>query len=193
MKIIDLGCGKEKTSGAYGVDHHSFPGVDLVHDLNSHPYPIDENSFDKVIASHIVEHVHDVPALFDEIFRIAKPGAKVRIATPHFSNRSAYADPTHCHAFSVRFLDFFCGSKPRPMDFYHKATHKLLEHRFSFTPFHDPARFSLVSLRLSFSMVFRLMGIEALANAHPDFYEFYLAAIFPARDIFAEVEVIKEG
>jgi len=193
MNILDLGCGANKRPGAFGVDWADGPQVDLVHDLDRFPYPIDDNSFDHVVASHIVEHLIDVPGFFREIHRICTPGALVEVVTPHFSNRSAYADPTHHHAFSVRFLDFFCGSSPRPLDFFHKAAHYMLEHRFEFTPFDTPTPFAMQSLRLSFSKLFTWIGVAAIANNALDLYEFYFAFVLPARDIFAELKVVKEG
>jgi hypothetical protein len=35
------------------------------------------------------------------------------------------------------------------------------------------------------------VGIQWLANRFPDFYELYLAFIFPARDLYVTLEVIK--
>lgn len=193
MKIIDFGCGKNKRSDSFGVDFRPFDGVDLVHNLNEFPYPIADNSYDFIVASHIVEHLNDVPGFMDEVYRIAKPGAEIEIITPHFSNRSAFADPTHKWAFSVRFLDFFCHSKPRPLGLWNKAVHFLLEHRFDFEPFVNPPLFELTSLRLTFSRIFRYLQIALAANTLPDLYEFYFAFIFPARDISARLKVIKEA
>ena len=34
MKILDLGCGRNKLQGAFGVDFVELPGVDFVWDLN---------------------------------------------------------------------------------------------------------------------------------------------------------------
>jgi ubiquinone/menaquinone biosynthesis C-methylase UbiE len=190
MKVLDLGCGGSKTPEALGVDRVGFEGVDLVHDLDRFPYPLESNTFDKIVARHIVEHLVDVPSFFNEIARVAKPGAEVEIVTPHFSNRSAYADPTHRHAFSVRFLDFFCGTKPRDLTFSSKVAQKLFEHRFSFEPFQSPAQFEIQRLSLTFATIFRSLGVSHLANHHLDFYEFYLAFMFPARDIEASLRVV---
>lgn len=192
MNILDLGCGPNKVQGAFGVDLRPFPGVNLVADLNVHPYPIEDDRFDVVYANHIAEHLDDVQGFFSEIHRVAKHGATVVLETPHFSNRSAYADPTHRHAFSARYLDFFCGSKPRSLGIADKAGHYLFEHRFVFEPFDDPPKFTLASRRLTFSRIFRSIGIEAFANRFLDFYEFYLAFLFPARDILAKLKVSKE-
>ena len=49
MKILDLGCGPIKLNGAIGLDNVALPNVDIVHDLLNFPYPIDNESFDKML------------------------------------------------------------------------------------------------------------------------------------------------
>lgn len=36
---IDIGCGNSKRSGYIGLDCLKLPDVDIVHDLNTFPYP----------------------------------------------------------------------------------------------------------------------------------------------------------
>ncbi|MHA1567947.1 MAG: class I SAM-dependent methyltransferase [Alphaproteobacteria bacterium] len=192
MTVLDLGCGENKAPGAFGVDAHAFAGVDLVHDLNALPWPLDDGAFDRVRALHIIEHVDDPVAFMREVHRVAAPGALIEIATPHFSNRSAYADPSHQRTFSARAFDFFTGSEPRPLDKLSVGKHWLFEHRFVFTRFPDLPPFSPVSRRLTFSRIFRSLSVAWFANRHLDFYEFYLAWTFPARDIELTLRVDKD-
>ena len=44
--------------------------------------PFDENGFDIVVCSHVLEHVPDDAAAFAEIFRILKPGGTALLLTP---------------------------------------------------------------------------------------------------------------
>jgi len=192
MNVLDLGCGPNKQSGAFGVDVHPFAGVDLVHDLNVLPWPLENDAYDRVIASHVIEHVDDPVAFLREAHRVAKNGAMIEIATPHFSNRSAYADPTHQRTFSVRAFDFFTGSEPRPLHKPAVASHWLFQHRFIFDRLPDAPGFARVSRRLTFSRLFQAVGIAWLANRFVDFYEFYLAWMCPARDIEIALRVVKE-
>jgi len=53
-KILELGCGANKTPGAVGVDRVAGPGVDVVHDLSRLPWPFPDNTFDEVRLSHIL-------------------------------------------------------------------------------------------------------------------------------------------
>jgi len=69
VRILHLGCGKKKAEGAFGVDIRPFPGVDLVHDLNKVPYPLESDSFEKIIAIDVLEHLDDFVAAVDEIHR----------------------------------------------------------------------------------------------------------------------------
>jgi len=105
--VLDLGCGPNKTPGAFGVDRRSYPGVDLVHDLDEIPWPLPADTFDRVICSHIIEHVADIAAFLREVHRVSKDGAEVWIRTPHFSSVESWRDPGHRHHLALRTFDFF--------------------------------------------------------------------------------------
>ncbi|MCL4234989.1 MAG: methyltransferase domain-containing protein [Deltaproteobacteria bacterium] len=192
MKTLDVGCGPNKEPGSFGVDHAPFEGVDLVHDLDATPWPLADSSFERANASHIVEHVEDMVDFFREIHRVCAPGAEVRIVTPHFTNRCAYLDPTHRRYLSVRFVDFIAEVPPwYPASRFAVARSYLGEHHHSY-PSMLPGMFELRDIRITFARVFRWLGIEWLANRKPDFYEFFLAYLAPARDIVATLRVVKE-
>ncbi len=191
-RTLDLGCGPAKEPGAFGVDSRPLEGVDCVHNLNEYPWPIKDDSFDKVRATHIVEHVDDVPGFFGEIHRVCASGAQVFIETPHFSNRCSYCDPTHKHAFSVRFIEFIARGEPwKPSGKFAVARSWLLEHHHDIKPLTDENAFAVESVFLTFSRIFRMCGLEKLANKKIDFYEFYCAGLFPARDIRIRLRVQK--
>ena len=46
LKILDLGCGKNKIKGSIGLDNVSLDDVDIVHDILNIPYPLEDNYFD---------------------------------------------------------------------------------------------------------------------------------------------------
>lgn len=108
-KILDLGCGKYKIKNAIGMDFCDIPNIDVVHDLNSFPYPFKDNSFDEIHCYHILEHLNDVISVMQELYRIGKSGGKVFIRVPHAScSKSLWIDPTHKRGFTCRtFLDYF--------------------------------------------------------------------------------------
>jgi SAM-dependent methyltransferase len=194
VKTLDLGCGAAKTPGAFGVDRQSFPGVDLTHDLDVAPWPLPDNEFDAVTAKHIIEHVADPVAFMNEAHRVAKPGARMEIVTPHFSNRCAYADPTHRRALSARAFDFLADAPARPTPSrFAVGLNYAFQHRYDYPRLPGSARFVIERVELSFSRVFRWLGVAWFANRFLDFYEFYLAWTLPGRDLHVTLRVEKDG
>jgi hypothetical protein len=56
----DIGCGPSKIDGFIGIDVRKLPKVDIIHDLNIFPWPIQRESVSLLIASHVIEHVDSV-------------------------------------------------------------------------------------------------------------------------------------
>ncbi len=57
---LDLACGNNKKEGYFGIDIADIESVDLIHDLNVYPWPIESNSVEKINCSHYMEHIkHD--------------------------------------------------------------------------------------------------------------------------------------
>lgn len=103
-KVLDLGCGGTKVPGSIGVDMVHGPSVDVVHDLDTVPYPFQDNIFDAVYLNHCIEHLADPKKVLEECVRIAKPGGTIFITVPHFTNPAAFGDVTHRRYFSYRAI-----------------------------------------------------------------------------------------
>ena len=168
--ILDIGCGSSKTPGAVGLDISAETEADIVHDLDAFPYPIEEGSFDQILLQDVLEHVERPIALFEELHRIARPGARIQLRTPHFSSVLAYGDPTHRHYFSTI------------------AIRSLAEPRFAH---YTDVRFRVVHVTLDLWLPFRALGVGVFANRFPEVYEKYLAFRFPAMNMRAAFEVLK--
>lgn len=97
---VELACGDRKHEGYIGVDIVPLPGVDIVHDLEKYPWPFEDNSIDDVIIEHFVEHVKDLMAFMNELYRVMKPGARCFIIAPYYTSVRAWQDPTHVNAIS---------------------------------------------------------------------------------------------
>ncbi len=164
MKILDIGCGpKTKKEGAIGLDKRPAPHVDVVHDLNEYPYPFPDNEFDYIEMSHIIEHIDRPINLMDEVFRISRNGATIRIITPHYSSQLSYGDLEHFHHFGyITFLTL-----------QNSGLFKIKKHKIYFTDF------------------YKVIGISILANWFPRRWEKYLSFIFPAMYVELFLEVIK--
>jgi SAM-dependent methyltransferase len=169
-RLLDVGCGSKKHAGAVGIDRSPDTDADVVHDLDELPWPLEDSGFDEIVLQDVIEHLRDAYAVFAELHRVARPGARVHLRTPHFSSALAYSDPTHLHWFSAA------------------AIRALAEPGFAH---YSAVRFRVAHLRLDLWLPFRALGIEALANRWPDVYERYFAFRFPAMNIRAELEVLK--
>jgi predicted SAM-dependent methyltransferase len=111
---LDIGCGSNKQDGYVGMDIRRLPGVDIVHNLEDFPYPLPDKCCLNVMASHIVEHIKPwftIP-LFDEIWRITKPGGKFAISTPYAGSFGFWQDPTHCNGFNQATFQYFDPDYP---------------------------------------------------------------------------------
>jgi SAM-dependent methyltransferase len=168
--ILDIGCGSAKTPGAVGLDISSDTDADIVHDLDAFPYPIEDSSFDQILLQDVIEHVREPIRVFEELHRIARPGARIQLRTPHFSSVLAYGDPTHRHSFSTI------------------AIRSLAEPRFAH---YTDVRFRVVRVSLDMWLPFRAIGLSRLVNRFPEPYEKYLAFRFPTMNMRAEFEVVK--
>lgn len=102
---LDLACGQNKQEGFFGIDVQPTDDTDLVLDLLRFPWPFDDDSVEEVYSSHWVEHIpHWRPwfgeidgllLVMDEIWRVCKDQAQVRIVHPYGMTARALQDPTH--------------------------------------------------------------------------------------------------
>lgn len=112
--ILNLGCGDRVVTDqpAVNVDIRPAIGVNVVCDLNVFPWPWDDGFFDKVQAEDILEHLEDVVAVVDEIWRLLEAGGLLWVRGPHFLGQNAWADPTHKRAFNVFSFDYLDPNLP---------------------------------------------------------------------------------
>lgn len=93
---IDLGCGRRKKEGYFGIDCQELDGVDLVCNCNN-PIPLDDNIADEINANDFLEHIDNNKRIhiMTEIWRLLKPGGTFLSKTPSTDGRGAFQDPTH--------------------------------------------------------------------------------------------------
>ena len=106
-RVLDVGCGINKYPGAIGIDRIVDTRADVLCDLDHFPYPFRDGSFDQVRAIHVIEHVSDVIRAMEEFHRVLRPGGRLLIVTPHYTDFSSFCDPTHrwhLNSFSFRYF-----------------------------------------------------------------------------------------
>lgn len=126
--VLDVGCigfRQVKVAEALGFKEMRHSGIDYCDpetplpanfefkrcDLNRERIPFPDDSFDLVIASHIIEHVTNPVAFFGDCVRVCRPGGVLYFEAPSerslllpgmpfnyhlFHSLSFYDDPTHC-------------------------------------------------------------------------------------------------
>lgn len=182
-KILDLGCGKLKHPGAVGIDSNPNTDADVIHDLDSTPYPFEDDSFDVIVARHVLEHLERPLDVLSELHRISRDGALIHIVTPHFSSSTSWSDPTHKHHFTSRSFDYLTDESQ--WNFYSDARF-VIEQR----------ALTLGLVRLPGGKVLplpKLLGIEWLVNRGVDAFERWWAFTAPVgpRDLHLRLRVTK--
>ena len=104
-KQLNVGSGEFPKEGFVNVDFYARIEPDVSHDLNSFPYPFEENRFELIEADHVLEHLNDPFGVMKELHRIAADGAQIVIRVPHFSRGFTHAD--HRRGFDLSFPYYF--------------------------------------------------------------------------------------
>ncbi|NQU07597.1 MAG: methyltransferase domain-containing protein [Candidatus Abyssubacteria bacterium] len=169
---LHLGCGNKKAPEALGIDFNSKSQADIIHDLDKSPWPLESNTFERVICEHVLEHLSDLVCAMAEVYRVCKDGASVEIVTPHFSNVNSWDDPTHKHHFTLASFDYF---------------HE--DHPLSYGDVH----FESVERRLTFSPSFITLPARLIYSLSPRWYEKHFAFMMPARNLELKLRVCKKG
>lgn len=180
-KILDVGCGRNKVPGAVGLDSNPKTDADVIHDLGVVPYPFRDNEFDEVVGRHVVEHLPDVMAFIAELHRITRPGGRIKLVTPHYTNPDWPSDLTHRNHFnSYSFQNFI-------------ADRKLF-------PFYTELELKPVRTHVTLANLWKYLGLEFVVNLDQrwralrftrKFWEYYLCTIIRGKELHFEFEVVK--
>jgi len=175
VRVLDVGCGIRKAPGAIGIDRNPASAADVLCDLDRLPYPFADASFDRLEATHVIEHVADVLRTMEEFHRLVRPGGRVHIVTPHYTDFSSFCDPTHrwhLNSFSFRIFGEDHGG------FGYYSTLKYRE----------------ISVHVRLLALWRALGFEFLVNRSRRFrrfWEYYLCYVVRGKVMEFEFEVLK--
>lgn len=134
MSELLLGCGNSRIKRLYEhnpdwtdlttIDHDPNCGADIVHELDSLPWPFEDNAFDEVHAYEVLEHLgkqgdyRSFFAHFAEIYRILKPNGLLMATVPAWNDIWTWGDPSHTRVISLASLTFLSQEQ------YHKQVGK---------------------------------------------------------------------
>lgn len=112
---LNLGCGLYRLPGFVNVDKYGTP--DVLHDLETFPWPWEVSSVDGIVMHHVLEHLGETTAIYfriiQELYRICKPGAQIHITVPHPRNDDFLHDPSHVRAITENGMALFSKEKNR--------------------------------------------------------------------------------
>ncbi|MGD0200738.1 MAG: methyltransferase domain-containing protein [Bryobacteraceae bacterium] len=175
MRTLDVGCGLRKAPGAIGIDRNPASAADVLCDLDRLPYPFADGAFDRLRAVHVIEHVSDVIRTMEEFHRLLRPGGRVFLVTPHYTDFSSFCDPTHhwhLNSFSFRYF----GEDHGGFGYY------------------SPVKFREISVRVRLLAFWRALGFEFLVNhsrRFRRFWEHYLCFLVRGKVMEFELEALK--
>lgn len=110
---LNLGCGNDIKEGFDNVDVQIDKRIFKSFDLNTFPYPLNSNHYDYVLIKQVLEHLFEIPKVMDEIYRVCKNKAIIRIEVPYYNNKGSYNDIEHIHYFSDITFECFVDERTR--------------------------------------------------------------------------------
>ena len=107
LRKLSLGAGSIIRSDFVNLDFASLPGIDVIHDLNSYPWPFESDSMDHILAEDVLEHLDNPIKAIEEMHRISSSGGILEIQVPYWNSWSANTDLSHRHRFTEHSFDYF--------------------------------------------------------------------------------------
>jgi len=108
---LNLGSGSKILKDYINVDKFDYYKPDVVHDLETFPYPFKDNSVDEILLSHVLEHIGQTPEIFlkiiKEFYRICHNNSLIKIMVPHPRHDDFISDPTHVRPITILGLQLF--------------------------------------------------------------------------------------
>jgi SAM-dependent methyltransferase len=173
IKILDIGCGNRKVPGAIGIDFNNTLDADIVHNLNKFPYPFKDDEFDEVFIGGTLCLLDNAILVMEEVHRVCKKHAKIKIVQPYFRSVWNFADPWIKNFGTVHSFAFYDPDDP-------------ICTRYMYTS----ARFKTVSITfdeyLDNPSIIRKIVIK-FATRFPRKYELYLSHFFPLNNIIYQL------
>ena len=108
---LNLGCGIKKLDGFVNVDSDDTISPDIVVDLETFPWPWQDNTVNHIVAKDILEHLgntsKDFIRVIQEMYRISTNNAMWEVQIPHHRADIALDDPTHVRLITPTTFKLF--------------------------------------------------------------------------------------
>jgi len=108
---LNIGCGFKKLLDHWNVDIEPKCNPDQVLDLETFPWPYEDDYFEYILADNILEHLGQSPKVFtkviQEMYRVSKHGAKWDIHVPHHRCDLFFDDYTHVRPLTAKTFRMF--------------------------------------------------------------------------------------
>lgn len=115
MNRLNLGCGFDKREGFINADSFTECSPDVLMDIESYPWPFEDDQFDYILMKHVLEHVGasfaDFRLVMRELYRVLKPGGRVEIHVPDYRHATYWSDPTHVRPFTILTFEMMSKKK----------------------------------------------------------------------------------
>jgi SAM-dependent methyltransferase len=183
-KNLNIGCGNSYEKGWTNCDLSKKVKADYYFDCGRDKWPFKDNTFEKIKAEMVFEHLPDYSArlhFLKEAYRVSKKNGKIFLSVPHFSSQGAWGDLQHVRPFSSMSLDYFATNKTHKNSIMHSQE------------IEGENRLFLVKPIIVFGRLHRILGISTFANWKKTrlIYEMLFTYLFPARELHFYLEAIK--
>lgn len=110
---LNAGCGKfiDCDPEVVNLDAHPYPGVQVVWDLDEHPWPFDDRTFSEVRGVQVFEHLADPIGFMRDAHRVLELDGLLFLVVPHWQSENSFTDPTHRRHCTERTFDYWCDGE----------------------------------------------------------------------------------
>ena len=129
---LNLGSGLDYKEDHINLDDNPNVKADVIHNIESFPYPFEDNIFEVIYCHHILEHVDNLLGVMEEIWRISKPNARIYIYGPVTGSFEVHSDITHKRSLNSQAFRRCFKPEGDTWGFYTKAKFQVLRDHIVF-------------------------------------------------------------
>ena len=182
---LNLGCGTIYKEGWINVDFNKEVRADIYCDCTK-KLPFKNNNVDEILLDNVLEHIEKrfLMKFIDEIWRICKNGAIIKINVPHYTSVVAFKHLTHYNYFGVGSFEIADVKGAWKGERYGKARFNILKEKLGVL-YYNSRYFGFANLLVKpLNLFFNLGGIR-----WKQFWEKF--NILGFEEIYYELQVVK--